>query len=73
MTSYRKALAVIGLSLAHLMPHAWIVLYLIGNSCWVDTFWTSSVGLVGAGSALWPAFGHAPNARQWLVAVLVAF
>ena len=31
-----------------------------------------SVGLVGAGSALWPVAGAAPNARQWLVAALVA-
>src|SRR6478752_3433315 len=43
-----------------------------GNSGWVDTIWTFSVGLVGAGSALWPIGDAAPNARQWLVAALVA-
>ena len=43
-----------------------------GNSGWVDTIWTFSVGLVGAGSAFWPVGGAAPNARQWLVAALVA-
>src|SRR4051794_19496572 len=41
-------------------------------SGWVDTIWTFSLGLTGAGSALWPAGGMAPNARQWLVAALVA-
>jgi hypothetical protein len=25
-----------------------------GNSGWADTIWTFSVGLAGAGSALWP-------------------
>jgi steroid 5-alpha reductase family enzyme len=30
------------------------------------------VGLAGAGSALWPVGGAAPNQRQWLVAALVA-
>jgi steroid 5-alpha reductase family enzyme len=43
-----------------------------GNSGWVDTIWTFSLGLVGAASALWPVAGAAPNARQWLVAALVA-
>ena len=43
-----------------------------GNSGWVDTIWTFSLGLVGAGSALWPVAGASPNARQWLVAALVA-
>jgi steroid 5-alpha reductase family enzyme len=43
-----------------------------GNSGWVDTIWTFAVGLVGAGSALWPVADAAPNARQWLVAALVA-
>jgi len=43
-----------------------------GNSGWVDTIWTFSLGLVGAGSALWPLGSDAPNARQWLVAALVA-
>jgi steroid 5-alpha reductase family enzyme len=43
-----------------------------GNSGWVGTIWTFSVGLVAA-SALWPiAGGGAPNPRQWLVAALEA-
>jgi steroid 5-alpha reductase family enzyme len=37
----------------------------------VDTIWTFSLGLVGAGSALWPVAGASPNARQSLVAALV--
>ena len=43
-----------------------------GNSGWVDAIWTFAVGLVGTGSALWPVGGESPNARQWLVAALVA-
>jgi steroid 5-alpha reductase family enzyme len=67
-----KALAAIALSLSILMAFAWVVQQRTGNSGWVDTIWTFSVGLVGAGSALWPVAGAAPNARQWLVAALVA-
>ena len=69
---YFQALAAIAVSLSVLMAGAWVVQQRTGNSGWVDTIWTFSVGLVGAGSALWPIGGAAPNARQWLVAVLVA-
>ncbi len=67
-----EALAAIALCLSALMAGAWLVQQRSGNSGWVDTIWTFSVGLVGAGSALWPVAGTAPNARQWLVAALVA-
>src|SRR6201996_3447437 len=69
--SYLEALVAIALSLSVLMAFAWMVRERTGNSGWVDTIWTFAVGLVGAGSALWPAGGEAPNARQWLVAALV--
>jgi steroid 5-alpha reductase family enzyme len=69
---YFEALAAIAVSLSILMAFAWVVQQHTGNSGWVDTIWTFAVGLVGAGSALWPAGGAAPNARQWLVAALVA-
>jgi steroid 5-alpha reductase family enzyme len=69
---YLGALAAIAASLSILMSLAWVVQQRTGNSGWVDTIWTFSVGLVGAGSALWPMAGAAPNARQWLVAGLVA-
>jgi steroid 5-alpha reductase family enzyme len=69
---YLEALAAIAVALAALMAGAWAVQQRSGNSGWVDTIWTFSLGLVGAGSALWPAGGAAPNARQWLVAALVA-
>jgi steroid 5-alpha reductase family enzyme len=68
---YLEALAGIAVSLAVLMAIAWMVQQRTGNSGWVDTIWTFSVGLTGAGSALWPIGGAAPNARQWLVAALV--
>lgn len=69
---YFEALAGIALSLSILMALAWMVQQRTGNSGWVDTIWTFSLGLTGAGSALWPVAGAAPNARQWLVAGLVA-
>jgi steroid 5-alpha reductase family enzyme len=69
---YLEALAAIALSLSILMAGAWMVQQRTGNSGWVDTIWTFSLGLVGAGAALWPIAGAAPNPRQWLVAALVA-
>ena len=69
---YFEALAAIAVSLSVLMAGAWMVQQRTGNSGWVDTIWTFSLGLVGAGAALWPVAGTAPNARQWLVAGLVA-
>src|SRR4029079_5565267 len=68
---YLEALSAIAVALAILMAGAWLVQQRTGNSGWVDTIWTFSVGLVGAGSAPWPVAGASP-ARQWLVAVLVA-
>src|ERR1700730_17007173 len=68
---YLEALVAIALSLSILMAFAFLVQQRTGNSGWVDTIWTLAVGLVGAGSALWPVGGEAPNARQWLVAALV--
>ena len=72
MALYGWAIAAIALSLSVLMAGAWMVQQRTGNSGWVDTIWTFSLGLVGACSALWPVAGAAPNARQWLVAVLAA-
>jgi steroid 5-alpha reductase family enzyme len=68
---FLEALVAIAFSLSVLMALAWVVQQRTGNSGWVDTIWTFSVGLVGAGSALWPIEGAAPNSRQWLVAALV--
>jgi steroid 5-alpha reductase family enzyme len=69
--TYLEALLAIAISLSILMAMAWVVQQRSGNSGWVDTIWTFAVGGVGAGSALWPIGGAAPNARQWLVAALV--
>lgn len=69
---YLAALVLIAASLSILMAGAWAVQQRTGNSGWVDTIWTFSLGLVGAAGALWPIAGAAPNARQWLVAALVA-
>ena len=70
--TYLAALVLMAVSLSILMAGAWVVQQRTGNSGWVDTIWTFSLGLVGAAGALWPIAGAAPNARQWLVAALVA-
>ena len=72
MLTYLAAFVLIAASLSILMAGAWLVQQRTGNSGWVDTIWTFSLGLVGAAGALWPIAGAAPNARQWLVAGLVA-
>ncbi|MDB5484829.1 MAG: hypothetical protein JWR29_733 [Tardiphaga sp.] len=72
ISTYLWALLAIAISLSVLMAGAWLVQQRTGNSGWVDTIWTFSLGLVGAGSALWPIGGASPNARQWLVGALVA-
>src|SRR5438128_2617953 len=72
LLSVAIALTAMGAALCALMAGAWVVQQRTGNSGWVDTIWTFSLGLVGAGAALWPVAGTAPNARQWLVAGLVA-
>src|ERR1700754_1066278 len=69
---YLEALAAIAVALSVRMAGAWAVHQRTGNSGWVDTIWTFSLGLVGAGSALWPVGSAAPTPRQWLVAALVA-
>jgi len=69
---FLEGLIVIAVSLSVLMAIAWMVQQRTGNSGWVDTIWTFSLGLVGVASALWPIAGAAPNSRQWLVAALVA-
>src|SRR3978361_38405 len=68
---YLEALAAIAVALSILMAGAWAVQQRTGNSGWVDTIWTFSVGLVGAGAALWPVAGAEPDTRQRLVAILV--
>jgi len=64
MALYLEALVKIALSLSFLMAGAWMVQQRTGNSGWVDTIWTFSLGLVGAGSALWPVASREPNASE---------
>lgn len=70
--TYFLALAAIALMLAALMAMAWVVQQRTGNSGWVDTIWTFSVGAVGAAMALVPVGAEEVSARQWLVAALIA-
>ncbi|MGJ4952875.1 DUF1295 domain-containing protein [Bradyrhizobium sp. HKCCYLS20291] len=72
IVDYLEALAALAVALSLLMAKAWVLQQRTGNSGWVDTFWTFSVGLVGAFGAIWPVAGILPGTRQWLVAVLVA-
>ena len=67
-----RSIGLMLVALSILMTGAWVIQQRTGNSGWVDTIWTFSVGLVGAGSALWPLGNSTSNARQWLVAALVA-
>jgi steroid 5-alpha reductase family enzyme len=69
---YLKGLAGIALSFSIVMGLAWMVQQRTGNSGWVETIWTFSVGAVGVGCVLWPITGDAiwplrlglPMARQ---------
>ncbi|MGJ5176715.1 DUF1295 domain-containing protein [Bradyrhizobium oligotrophicum] len=72
VVEYLQALLALSLALSLLMAGAWGVQQRTGNSGWVDTIWTFSVGLVGALGAIWPVQGEGPNTRQWLVAALAA-
>jgi steroid 5-alpha reductase family enzyme len=65
-----QGLAALAISLSLLMALAWVVQQRTGNSGWVDTIWTYSIGLVAAISALWP-LDQGLSARKWLVAALV--
>lgn len=54
------------------MSFAWLIVRRTGDGGWTDVVWAFSVGLIGAGAAMWPAPDAAP-ARQGLVALLIAF
>jgi steroid 5-alpha reductase family enzyme len=73
---YLKALAAIAVSLSVLMAGAWVVQQRTGNSGWVDTIWTFSLGLVGAGRQPLPhesgvACGIRAHANDALLLTLV--
>src|SRR2546430_6109954 len=69
---YLEALAAIAVSLSILMAFAWVVQQRSGNSGWVDTIWSFSLGLVGVDSAIGRVAGAAPITGRGLVAALVA-
>jgi steroid 5-alpha reductase family enzyme len=66
------ALLAAALALALLMAGAWLAQRRTGRSGWIDTIWSFSVGLVGAGLAMAPIDGETnwPTPRQILVAGL---
>lgn len=71
-SAFFTALACIAVALSVLMAMAWMVQQRTGNSGWVDTIWTFSVGFVGAAAALWPVSAEDLPARQWFVASMSA-
>jgi steroid 5-alpha reductase family enzyme len=58
--------------LAVVMAVGWLYQRRANNAGWVDVFWTFGIGAAGIFVALFPLAGAAPDARQWLVAALVA-
>lgn len=52
------------------MTAAWLWQRRVGNSGWIDVFWTFGTGAAGAAVALLPLDGEL--ARRWLVALIVA-
>jgi steroid 5-alpha reductase family enzyme len=65
------AIIVLAIFCAAAMALAWHVVVTSGRSGWADTFWSLTVGIAGIVAALWP-LGEL-TARNWLVAVIVAF
>ena len=59
---YLEVLVAIAASLSVLTAGAWVVQQRTGDSSWVDTIWTFSLGLASVGSALWPVRGVPPDA-----------
>ncbi len=67
------SIAAAALGLSAVMALAWYVQYKVRNAGWSDVFWSYEMGLGGVFLALIPwGDWHAPSARQWLVAILVA-
>ena len=64
-TLYLQSLVAVAAPFSVLMAGAWIVQRRTGNSGWVDTISTFSLGLAGVGGALWPVEGAPPATRQW--------
>jgi steroid 5-alpha reductase family enzyme len=57
---YLEAPAAIAVSLSVLMAGARVMRLRAGNSGWVDTIWTFSLGFAGTGSVLRPVVGLSP-------------
>jgi steroid 5-alpha reductase family enzyme len=68
------SIAATALTLSALMAAAWFTQFKTRNSGWADVFWSYEMGLGGVFLALvpWGGGSHAPSARQFLVAILVA-
>jgi steroid 5-alpha reductase family enzyme len=68
------SLLMLAVVLVAIMTAAWGIALKTGQSGWVDTIWSLSVGVVGFLAALSPidaaAWSSGPTARQWLVAAL---
>ncbi len=73
--TFLSALVSIAVALSLLMSLSWSIERRTGNAGWIDTVWTFSVGLAGAGGALVPlASDSAENwPRRLLVVMAAAF
>lgn len=68
-----QALALLGIAallFCAVMSGAWAIQRRTGNSGWIDTTWSFSVGAIGSACALAPLSAGGISARQWLVALL---
>lgn len=71
--SFPILILALALACALLMTAAWAVAESTGQSGWVDSIWSFTVGVVGVAAALMPVAGSPGiSARQALVAALVA-
>src|SRR3569623_2930942 len=71
MTLFWLFLALLG-AMVVVMNLAWAFQRQVGDSGWIDVFWTFGTGCAGAAAALWPmGEGTSSKARQLLVSVLV--
>ncbi|WP_341988610.1 DUF1295 domain-containing protein [Azorhizobium sp. AG788] len=71
--SYPILILALALACALLMTAAWAIAESTGQSGWVDSIWSLTVGVVGVAAALVPVAGSSGiSARQIMVAGLVA-
>src|SRR5690242_7065301 len=70
--TFMAAALLMSAALSAAMAGAWLVQQKTGNSGWVDTVWTFSLGIIGATAALAPIGSSSwPTPRQIIVALFL--